>query len=86
MENFKHLFETYDEGDGSEILLEKIYLGLVDTQNLHNICDCNESIDVLDVMQGALNTADVGYQTKSTWLSKIETARRKLCCYKTFLV
>jgi hypothetical protein len=71
MEKYKHLFETYDEGDGSEFVLNTIFKGLTSKSNLSTADDCKNSLSVLNIMKSALDVADVGVQTKSHWSSKL---------------
>jgi hypothetical protein len=76
MKDYKHLFETYDEGDGSEITLNTIMKNLTSPESLSSKVGCETVHRNLQAMKEALQIADVGAKTKEYWNEQISDAIR----------
>lgn len=70
-ELFKELLGKFDEGDGSEFVLNMIYAGCISADTLLTKKDCKESRDTLMVLKEAVDEADVGVVTKKMWNERI---------------
>lgn len=75
---FKGLLEKFDEGDGSEIVLNMIFAGCISSDTLSTLDGCKESKKIISAFKNAIKVADVGNYTKSEWNSKVEEALKTI--------
>jgi hypothetical protein len=72
IEAFVNLLQHYDEGDGSEYLLNMIFVSCISADTLVDVESCQNSKKVLEDFKIAVQNADVGHMTKTDWSKRIE--------------
>lgn len=72
-ELFKELLGKFDEGDGSEFVLNMIYAGCISADTLLTKKDCEESRKTLNELKNAIDEADIGVETKKMWYERISS-------------
>lgn len=73
-EILQKLLEKYDEGDGSEIVLNMIYAGCISSDTLTSLDACYRSIGIIKAFKKATSNADIGVQTRKDWNMRIDSA------------